>query len=454
MKNIQRTIVYLLVLSLLSTPVLAQKGKKRRPAVKTQTQLRQSYDVPGDVQFGESTVIVRQSNVTYKLAIAPGGIVAVEFPAEDAVASDHSGNSDVVMLDGKEGDENTRRRPTDALIFRPGPQFPTTPPKSIKTPVSMISIQMASGLFVTFLFYYVSDLSRNAVKVTLQYKMDEIRAARATAGLRTNLIADLKPRVVKDAERLIAQEKGQIPSSSSTPNTSVATNSEPQPTTTNQPASGGSVNDTPKANFPSNSPDPKPVTFQNTVERNDDRIEPTPPLPLPVDPSIRTPTPVRDVADVPVASSPKRKGVEEELWMRCWRVLNEVKSTSKPIFGRSLHGLAVTPLRVDEVDAQTRIVVFAVKNTLGEPIRITPGQPELFIETLDKGKTVQSEHLARLYSFSTLEPDALFEPGTVEFFVLAYHPPILGVQQTLRIGISQTNAADDPAGVNLTVKGR
>lgn len=453
MKNIRTVIVCLLAFFLLSESVFAQSGKKKRPSQKSQTPLRQTYDVPGDIQFGESTVIVRQSNVTYKLAIAPGGVVAVEFPADDAVASDHSGNSDVVMLDGKEGDENTRRRPTDALIFRPGPQFPTIQPKTIKTPLSMISIQMASGLFVTFLFYYVPDLSRNAVKVTLQYKMDEIRAARATAGLRTNLIADLKPRVVKDAERLIAQERAQSPSTSnSASNTSVAAS--PNSPNSPQTASTGTPKENSKERTPTDSPDPKPVLFQGNAERNDDRSEPPAPLAVPLDPPVPANIPVRDVADVPSASNPKKKGVEEELWMRCWRVLNEVKSTSKPSFGRSLHGLAVVPLRVDEVDAQTRIVVFAVKNTLADPIRITPGQPELFIETTDKGKTVQSEHLARLYSFSTLEPDALFEAGSVQFFVIAYHPPILGVQQTLRIGISQTNAADDPAGVNLTVKGR
>ncbi len=90
-------------------------------------------------------------------------------------------------------------RVADPLIFRPGPGF--TLAKSRK-PVTASGVHFGSGLHVAFLFYPVADLSRNAHRLILKYDLAEIAAARAAAGLRTNLVAAPKPPIGAEAERL------------------------------------------------------------------------------------------------------------------------------------------------------------------------------------------------------------------------------------------------------------
>jgi hypothetical protein len=504
-------------------PAFGQKKGGKKPARPARVTVdRSTYDVPGDIQSGESTVIVRTSNVIHRVAIAPNGIVAVEFPADDAVVSDHAGNTDLVTLDGKE-DGGQGRRPTDPLIFRPGSAFPSEPVKGVaRKALTMYSVQMASGLFVSFLFYPVADLSQNTNRVILQYKILEIQEARQSAGLRTNMIANVKPKVVKEAERIVAAERAEKAAAAS--GQPVPVKETPKPT-----SAGDQVAKQPEAVKPAAVPTPQAVVSKPVetpkptpaVEQAAKQPEPVKPvatpepvvpkpasqpkteptsdtsrgvkvsvrdpeaLPVPVkfrapenrefipvvfpspigvasvEPVVTTtpdapPPPVTTpTVDVPKAPAPKKNDrPAEELWMRATRLGNEAKIGKLPPFGKSVYGLSLGIVRVEEYSAKARIVVVAVRNTLTVPIRITPGQPELFVETIDNGLTVQSERLKPIYIWSSLDVDALFEPGTVQFYAIAFEPPILGIQQTLRIGISQTNAADAPAGATLTEKGR
>jgi hypothetical protein len=132
---------------------------------------------PADVQVGEAELEVRRSQLVHRVAVAPNGVVAVEFPADDAVVSEHPGNRDLVTLDGADEAETpaTRRRATDPLIFRPGPGF--TVAKSGK-PLTASGVHFGSGLHVAFLSYPVADLSRNARRLILKYDLAEIAAAR------------------------------------------------------------------------------------------------------------------------------------------------------------------------------------------------------------------------------------------------------------------------------------
>jgi hypothetical protein len=107
-----------------------------------------------------------------------------------------------------------------------------------------------------------------------------------------------------------------------------------------------------------------------------------------------------------------------------------------------------------ELDEQTRIALVAVKNVGDVPLQILPGHPELVIETVnEKDKIIQLENVKkRLQEASTTSN--VIPARTTVYYAVAFAPPILGKRQKLRVTVGQRNAADDPAGVNLTARAK
>jgi len=117
------------------------------------------------------------------------------------------------------------------------------------------------------------------------------------------------------------------------------------------------------------------------------------------------------------------------------------------------HGLKVAT-KPRELDEQTRIALVAVKNVGDVPLQILPGHPELVIETVnEKDKIIQLENVKkRLQEASTTSN--VIPARTTVYYAVAFAPPILGKRQKLRVTVGQRNAADDPAGVNLTARAK
>src|SRR5213078_3320980 len=75
-----------------------------------------------------------------------------------------------------------------SLVLRPGTAFVAPPAGSTtRGPSASISVQMQSGVVVTFLIYPVRELSQNAHRCVVMYNRDEVVAARKAAGLAVNL---------------------------------------------------------------------------------------------------------------------------------------------------------------------------------------------------------------------------------------------------------------------------
>ncbi|MGH9913972.1 MAG: hypothetical protein ACRD63_01645, partial [Pyrinomonadaceae bacterium] len=118
-----------------------------------------------------------------------------------------------------------------------------------------------------------------------------------------------------------------------------------------------------------------------------------------------------------------------------------------------LHGLALSTFSRD-INEHSRLVVIAVRNMKAEAVRIMPGHPDMFIETLnDKGKSVQVEMIKKLHTETTTTSSVL-PAGSTIFFAVVYETPILGTLQHLRVAVGQTNAADEPAATDLTADAR
>jgi hypothetical protein len=117
------------------------------------------------------------------------------------------------------------------------------------------------------------------------------------------------------------------------------------------------------------------------------------------------------------------------------------------------HGLSVST-KARELDEQTRIALVAVKNVGDVPLQILPGHPELVIETVnEKDKIIQLENVKKRLQEASTKSNVIPARTTV-YYAVAFAPPILGKRQKLRVTVGQRNAADDPAGVNLTARAK
>jgi hypothetical protein len=119
----------------------------------------------------------------------------------------------------------------------------------------------------------------------------------------------------------------------------------------------------------------------------------------------------------------------------------------------STHGLSVS-IKARELDEQTKMALVAVKNVSDVPLQILPGQPELVVVTVnEKGKTIQLENIKKRSQEASTKSNVVPAHTTV-YYAVAFSPPILGKLQKLRVTVGLRNAADDPAGVNLTASAK
>ena len=119
------------------------------------------------------------------------------------------------------------------------------------------------------------------------------------------------------------------------------------------------------------------------------------------------------------------------------------------------HGLRISATPPRELNDTVRLVIFAVRNTGAEPLRLISGYPDLYVETLNDNKrpVEAGTRVEKLYLASSGGGN-LISPGMTRYFALAYEAPILGAQQHLKVVVAHMNAADEPAMADLTAVGR
>jgi hypothetical protein len=327
---------------------------------------------------GEANVTVKgNQNPIIRLGLAQNGVNVIEFPAADQFFMIHPGNSELVSFD-----EETAKRSRRSLVLRPGAAFVAPPPGSTtRGPSASISVQMQSGVVVTFLIYPVRELAQNAHRCVVMYNREEVVAARKMAGLAVNL----------DGR-------------------------DPGPKRSN-----GSIR------------------FDDDEEGGGDEIV--------------SPKPSRLIADVDSSRADERARTGKVSKKRpklsevASKALREaVKNPNKMgAFAKSNHGLSLAVMPVVDLDVQARMVVIAVRNDAGGVLRIVDGSPEVYVQTFDdKGKTLQLEQVKRLYVEST-SLEGRLSKGELGYYAIVYEAPVLRALQRLRVSVSQTEAADEPA---------
>lgn len=124
-------------------------------------------------------------------------------------------------------------------------------------------------------------------------------------------------------------------------------------------------------------------------------------------------------------------------------------------WSKERHGLRISTLSPRDLSDSAKLVLFAVRNSGREPLRIISGYPDLYVETLnEKQRPVEAGTKVEKLNLVSSADDNAIQPGATRFYVLAYETPILGAQQRLKVVVAHMTAADEPAMADLTAVGR
>jgi hypothetical protein len=390
------------------TPTAAKPLVQRRccgprfpKRVVTGTSTAQPTQAAPDFFVGDAKVDVTKDETVVRLAMAQHGSVLIELPANDGPRYIIPGDPEMATVDEKALERNKR-----AIVVRPGTLFvPPLPNHRARTPAATVTAQMRSGLVVTFLFYPVEDLAQNVHRCVLTYNRDEVVARRRAAGLPVNL------------DTATSQER-RIDTGQSTAPTSISVNSDDD-----KPLDESAA---------------KPRVATDSIKQS--KKEETEKGLVTASSSLTPSTAPKETSEV----SDNVKTATQSALERALKKPKQFKKWTKPV-----HGLALAVLEQSDPKENFRVAVVAVKNASSEVLKVSPGGPDLSLEMLDdQGKPVNVQSIKHLH-LQTSEATGTIAAGTTVYYAIAYTSPVLGVHQQLRVAISQTAAADEPASLTL-----
>lgn len=335
------------------------------------------------------------------LAMAQHGVTIIEVPANDGIFAVHPGDEQMVIVQ-----KDSPTMPKDRfIILRAGVSLPAPLASDPKRPANFspklrpattLAVQMQSGLVLTLMVYPVADLSQQTHRLVISYNRREVVAGRRAQGLTVNLSGE-DPEAVAAAPNPI-QPGREAPKQAQT----------------------------------------EPVAAKTSTPHP---VQPAPTLPAAIGEFEHKPKKIDGWTTEPV-------GVTREALAQAIRDPRKFKTWTPPVHGISLS------LRSREVNATTRLAVVAVKNTKAATIRLMPGHPEIFVETVnERGTRLQVEQIKKIHQ-ATTTADQLLPAGAVVYYALVYETPLLSTTQRLRVAVGQTEAIDEPAGINFSAERR
>ncbi|MDQ6651577.1 MAG: hypothetical protein M3Y84_02420 [Acidobacteriota bacterium] len=363
-----------------------------------------------DFFVGEAKVDVTKDETVVRLAMAQHGSVLIELPASDGPRYIIPGDPEMATVDEKALERNKR-----AIVVRPGSLF-ISPPLNRKahSPAATVTVQMRSGLVVTFLFYPVEDLAQNVHRCVLSYNRDEVVARRRAAGLPVNLDTNNTP------ER--RNETGQ----SAAPISILVDTTEDSKLSDKKPPEFSSVSD-------------KPENGTKAKAEDNDKKPPIGTIPKPEDDNS-----AKTNITIDRPQSLARDGLSQAM-----KKPSRFKNWTKAV-----HGLSLSVIQPSDPKNDFQVMVVGVKNNSNDALKLTIGTPDLLIEMLDgQGKPLNIESIKKLHTESSDSSGAIPPKATV-YYAIAYASPVLGVNQQLKVTVAQTNAADEPASIKLLSTGR
>ncbi|MGH9945819.1 MAG: hypothetical protein ACRD6X_01300 [Pyrinomonadaceae bacterium] len=341
-----------------------------------------------DFLSGEASVTVNPKQPTViRLGLAQNAVSIVEFPASDGIYYIHEGNPKFASVFQSPTKETDR-----SITVYPGEAF--LPVRDGST-AAAISLQMRSGLILILEFVPVADLRKNAHRCVITYDREAVIAARRTAGLAYDLGGEGSLAVPMNS-RAVSKLVGIAP-----------------PTEAGNPIE--------KLSDPDH---PIRAAYTNLGGSKNARKKDIS--------ALRTEAEISSLANKKLAE-----------------VLRDPKKNLS-VWSKPQHGLELAVSRISELDAETRLVVVAIRNVTASNLRLVPGSPELQIQTADAGgNSIQTTRLESKYIESTTL-EGLVQPGSTVYYALVYKAPILGTNQNVRVMIAHREAADAPLTTSLS----
>lgn len=341
-----------------------------------------------DFLSGEASVFVNPKQPTIiRLGLSQNAVSIVEFPASDGVYYIHEGNPKLVSVF-----QSPTRETDRSITIYPGESFVASR-SGERNLSSTITLQMRSGLILILEFVPVSNIGKNAHRCVVNYKRDEVIAARSAAGLAYNLGEDKRPkpeRNTRASSKLFISQRAEAIQENNDSNLPVRVAS--------SNVNVGSINS------------------RRSKESNKSR---------------KTGLELSRYVNKKLADCLKNPG----------KVLGK--------FSDEENGFSMAVSGVSEIDAVQRLVIVAVKNHGTADLRLVSGVPELQIQSADeKGSAIQIERVERTYVEST-SFEGLISPGSTAYFAVVYEAPLMGADQRLRVLVSHREAADTPNSVAL-----
>lgn len=343
--------------------------------------------------FGQANVTVRgNEDPIIRLGLAQHGPIIIEFPASDNFFAVHPGGSQIVTYD-----ESPSLATDHYLVFRAGSGFlnGVNDGNSSEARAS-VSVQMQSGLFVTFLFYPVRDVARMAHRCVVTYSRDDVVAARRTAGLAVNLDGRTPP-------------------------------AQPSPSVASRRVASNANDAPPRQDMETGNASQSEQTLSVTLESG-------------------------ELISTARRANQKRRRGQSDIQREAQRALREALAAPDK-FNRwsvPVSGLAVAAITPVDFDANRRMTVIAVRNTTQNGLRLMPDAPDLDLVTLNEaGRAVQVRSISRLHT-ETSSVGGAIPAGTIIYYAIIYESPILDAAQRVRLSVAQTTAADQPAATELS----
>lgn len=341
-----------------------------------------------DYLSGEAGVKVNPKQPTViRLGLAQNAVSIIEFPASDGIYYIHEGNPKFASVFQSPTKESDR-----SITVYPGESFLTSRDGNT---ASAISLQMRSGLVLILEFVPVGDLRKNAHRCVITYDRDAVIGARKAAGLAYDLGGEISP-IVPINSRAVSKLIGGGPTA------------EP-------------VVPTEKPSSDAGRPVGSRLTIMNGTKNPREKTGG----------ERKTETEISSIANKKLAET-----------------LREPKK-NLGVWSKSQHGFELAVSRVRDLDAETRLVVVAVRNVTASNLRLVPGSPELQIQTSDAGgNSLQTTRLDASYTEST-SLEGLVQPGSTIYYAIVYKAPILGTNQNVRVFVAHREAADAPLSLPL-----
>lgn len=347
---------------------------------------------PPEYLFGQAQVTVRgNEDPIIRLGLAQHGPIVVEFPASDNFFAVHPGGSNIVTYD-----ESPTLATDHYLVFRAGGGFMTgTEAEGSSEARASISVQMQSGMFVTFLFYPVRDVARMAHRCVVSYSRDEIVTARRAAGLAVNLDGRTPP------PQANTQQTG---------SRRIGTGAGDSVSQARDEAGAG-------------------VGGQNVAV-------------------------TLESGELIVAASrtSKKKLKASDMPKEAQRALREAIAAPARFnrWSTPAHGLSISVTSPVDLDDQRRMTIVAVKNTTQAGLRLLAGGPELDVQTLNEGGQVVQVRSIKLLQTASSGTGGALPAGATIYYAIIYEAPVLDAAQRVRLSVAQDTAADQPASTELS----